>query len=323
MFYQNSQLALILDNGAGTRLLSANRVPIAESRAQGLPALQVKTDSAGSTLATVTMGSGHSECAYNPFGYSSKPVGSQSHRLFNAEVFDNLSQGYHLGAGERVYLPALMRFGSPDTMSPFGEGGINWYAYCSNDPINFNDPSGNNKVPFFSLQDQAFRALGISAGFERPVIQRIIAGSKKINQNYVLWSSEPDDIQLKLKVMSPVAMKVATRKSYYLRANAGMVSARSGLDMLRDAHSPASAKGILPVDRARVKAVYSQGVNSDHLDKIKQGISVPDANGATRLAAEFEARIERPFTHNISFELTRRERFIGWVRRELRLDPTI
>ena len=35
-----------------------------------------------------------------------------------------------------------MRFNSPDTLSPFGKGGINAYAYCAGDPVNRSDPSG-------------------------------------------------------------------------------------------------------------------------------------------------------------------------------------
>lgn len=34
-------------------------------------------------------------------------------------------------------------FNSPDSWSPFGERGLNAYAYCQGDPINFRDPSGH------------------------------------------------------------------------------------------------------------------------------------------------------------------------------------
>jgi len=36
----------------------------------------------------------------------------------------------------------LMRFNSPDKLSPFGEGGLNTYSYCQGDPVNRVDPSG-------------------------------------------------------------------------------------------------------------------------------------------------------------------------------------
>ncbi len=48
-----------------------------------------------------------------------------------------------LGNGYRWYLPWLMRFNAPDSLSPFGAGGSNAYAYCAADPINRSDPSGH------------------------------------------------------------------------------------------------------------------------------------------------------------------------------------
>ncbi|HGM5910732.1 RHS repeat-associated core domain-containing protein [Serratia marcescens] len=62
---------------------------------------------------------------------------------FNGERCDPVSGSYHLGNGYRAYNPVLMRFNCPDSLSPFGEGGINPYAYCAGDPVNFTDPSGH------------------------------------------------------------------------------------------------------------------------------------------------------------------------------------
>lgn len=62
---------------------------------------------------------------------------------FNGERLDPESEDYHLGNGYRTYSPTLMRFRCPDDLSPFGAGGINPYAYCAGDPVNFTDPSGH------------------------------------------------------------------------------------------------------------------------------------------------------------------------------------
>ena len=56
---------------------------------------------------------------------------------------DPVTGGYLLGNGYRMYLPELMRFNSPDSWSPFGQGGIHLYAYCEADPINHADSSGH------------------------------------------------------------------------------------------------------------------------------------------------------------------------------------
>ena len=63
---------------------------------------------------------------------------------FNGERTDPVLGGYHLGNGYRLYSPSLRRFTSPDSMSPFGQGGINPYAYCEGDPINNTDPTGRS-----------------------------------------------------------------------------------------------------------------------------------------------------------------------------------
>ncbi|MEN4700012.1 RHS repeat-associated core domain-containing protein [Pantoea agglomerans] len=62
---------------------------------------------------------------------------------FNGERVDPVSGIWHLGNGYRAYNPVLMRFNCPDSLSPFGAGGINPYAYCAGDPINQTDPSGH------------------------------------------------------------------------------------------------------------------------------------------------------------------------------------
>lgn len=78
-------------------------------------------------------------------GWSPYGSGDEADLLpgFNGERTDPVSGTYHLGNGYRAYNPVLMRFNCPDSLSPFGAGGINPYAYCAGDPINFTDPSGH------------------------------------------------------------------------------------------------------------------------------------------------------------------------------------
>ncbi|WP_235428099.1 RHS repeat-associated core domain-containing protein [Xenorhabdus khoisanae] len=78
--------------------------------------------------------------AWSPYGNGGPEDGLPS---FNGERADPVSGTYHLGNGYRAYNPVLMRFNCPDSLSPFGAGGINSYAYCAGDPVNFTDPSGH------------------------------------------------------------------------------------------------------------------------------------------------------------------------------------
>lgn len=70
---------------------------------------------------------------------------------YNGGLHESGTHWQLLGNGRRAYNPVLMRFHSPDRLSPFGAGGINGYAYCGNDPINLGDPSGQFAVPLMAL----------------------------------------------------------------------------------------------------------------------------------------------------------------------------
>lgn len=69
-----------------------------------------------------------------------------THLGFNGELCEPLTGHYLLGNGYRAYNPILMRFNSPDSLSPFAEGGINAYTYCQGDPLNKLDPTGHIRI---------------------------------------------------------------------------------------------------------------------------------------------------------------------------------
>lgn len=78
---------------------------------------------------------------YDAFGYTGSVIPPAN--AFNGEYLDRDTGCYMLGNGYRAYSPCLRRFLSPDSLSPFGQGGINVYAYCNGDPVNKTDPTGH------------------------------------------------------------------------------------------------------------------------------------------------------------------------------------
>ncbi|MBA1201642.1 RHS repeat-associated core domain-containing protein [Pseudomonas capeferrum] len=81
--------------------------------------------------------------SYTPYGYSASADSMHSLLGFNGQSLDEITGCQLLGHGYRAFSSVLMRFKSPDDWSPFGEGGLNAYAYCLGNPINYNDPSGH------------------------------------------------------------------------------------------------------------------------------------------------------------------------------------
>jgi RHS repeat-associated protein len=82
--------------------------------------------------------------AYTVYGHRPAESGMTCLLGFNGEPPDPVTGHYLLGNGYRAFNPVLMRFNSPDSLSPFGEGGLNGYAYCGGDPVNRVDPTGHS-----------------------------------------------------------------------------------------------------------------------------------------------------------------------------------
>lgn len=116
------------------------------------------SDSKNSVLAEMA-GSIH-RLAYSPYGQQSSRQKVMAHLGFNGELREPTSGWYLLGNGHRAYNPQLMRFHSPDKLSPFGRGGLNTYMYCGGEPVMNVDPTGRSfwsralKIwDFFSLSN--------------------------------------------------------------------------------------------------------------------------------------------------------------------------
>ncbi|GAB7529464.1 hypothetical protein PS3A_18730 [Pseudomonas sp. 3A(2025)] len=124
------------------------------------------TDASNSVLAELKSGSAN-RLAYTPYGVQSAQRPVDATLGFNGQRRETPTGWYHLGNGHRVYNPVLRRFHTPDTLSPFGKGGLNAYAYCQGDPVNFSDPSGR----FIHMLPAAFSLFKTAARHTRKLVQ--------------------------------------------------------------------------------------------------------------------------------------------------------
>lgn len=104
--------------------------------------------------------------AYAPFGHSTAT--SNAHSAFVGQWLE-CKGTYMLGNGRRMYFPTLMRFSRPDSYSPFGEGGLNAYAYCTGQPVSQSDPTGTSPMKSLfalgAIQTTMFSVLTITTAF--------------------------------------------------------------------------------------------------------------------------------------------------------------
>ncbi|WP_347709429.1 RHS repeat-associated core domain-containing protein [Pseudomonas sp. 51_B] len=136
-----------------------------------------------------------STVTYTPYGFQ-KDLRHSGALFFAGERLDTAGGGYLLGNGYRLYRPALLRFVSADDISPFGEGGLNAYAYCAGDPINKHDPSGHKPVWLMAL----YKGLGISQHKAEP------SGLTKVLKDFGL---PKDDLKFHLKSLAQPSAKGA------------------------------------------------------------------------------------------------------------------
>jgi RHS repeat-associated protein len=144
-FYQKSRLVTEIQGSMQRSVFQQDDQLLAQQQHQGgtVETTLLATDQQRSVLTALNATQPH-PLAYTPYGHRAPENGLLSLLGFNGERPDPVTGHYLLGNGYRAFNPVLMRFNSPDSWSPFGEGGVNAYAYCLGNPINFRDPTGHS-----------------------------------------------------------------------------------------------------------------------------------------------------------------------------------
>ncbi|KPA97213.1 RHS repeat-associated core domain-containing protein [Pseudomonas asplenii] len=142
-FYLKDRLSTEIQGAIQRSIFQQEDQLLAQQQRQGgaVETTLLATDQQRSVLHALDATQPH-PIAYTPYGHRPPENGLLSLLGFNGERPDPVTGHYLLGNGYRAFNPVLMRFNSPDSLSPFGEGGLNAYAYCEGDPVNFSDPTG-------------------------------------------------------------------------------------------------------------------------------------------------------------------------------------
>uniref|UniRef100_UPI00046405A1 RHS repeat-associated core domain-containing protein n=1 Tax=Pseudomonas syringae TaxID=317 RepID=UPI00046405A1 len=166
-FYRDGQLANQLRGEEQRSFIRAGDQLLAEQRGGNSAGTQLlSTDARRTVLAEVSPQS-INDLSYSAYGHRSSVVAAASRSGFNGELRELATGWYLLGQGYRAYNPVLMRFHSPDSLSPFGNGGLNAYAYCVGDPVNYLDPDGH--IPWWVGLVAGVAATVVTAGIAAPL----------------------------------------------------------------------------------------------------------------------------------------------------------
>lgn len=144
-FYCKNRLTTEIQGAIKHSIVQHDDLLLAQHRVEDkvLDTTLLATDQQRSVLRTLKADHLPHPIAYSPYGHRDPENGLLSLLGFNGERPDPVTGHYLLGNGYRAFNPVLMRFNSSDSLSPFGKGGLNSYAYCLGDPINLYDPNGS------------------------------------------------------------------------------------------------------------------------------------------------------------------------------------
>lgn len=164
---RNAEFAYVYDVYLFEKSLQGNITAVYS--AEGVKLVSYLYDAWGNFTTTYHNGGEETAAALNPFKY-------------RGYYFDADLGFYYLES--RYYDQNIRRFISPDEVDFLGANGdlsgFNLYAYCSNDPVNYYDPSGNVAI-------WASILIGAAIGFVTTVIKDYINDGSLFNGDVSQW----------------------------------------------------------------------------------------------------------------------------------------
>ncbi|HYQ48917.1 MAG TPA: RHS repeat-associated core domain-containing protein [Pseudomonas sp.] len=189
-FYQDGRITTVQEGQLHRAIFRAVNVPLAEQKTADAKDTSLLAIDGKNSIFTVQ--NAHGDEAHSFTAYGHNPTLSSAKTLLGYNGEQHASEDlYILGRGTRCYSTRMGRFLSPDAFSPFGRGGINAYAYCNGDPINYFDDSGNMR-----------KAMPRPGGSQRAVQSRttIVRGQDNLNQQIKLVDKVNDLVQQREKL---------------------------------------------------------------------------------------------------------------------------
>ncbi|WP_447786045.1 RHS repeat-associated core domain-containing protein [Stenotrophomonas bentonitica] len=157
---------------------------------------------------------------------------------YNGVLHEATGSWQILGNGYRLYNPVLMRFHSPDDMSPFGKGGLNAYSYCLLDPINHVDPSGHWSLNVFTANLLGFR-------LRTPLVAQVVAATAASLSAVGIAVASKSDAQRGLTITAAVILGAISLKlghhAWVKRKPPATISAPVGAPAAAAAPTPLTA----------------------------------------------------------------------------------
>lgn len=271
LFYQKSRLATQIQAGMQHSILQVDDHLLAQTSHSGKAAEIALLAADGLRSVVHVVGSGqHQAQAYTAYGYQAPTSGLHSLLGFAGERPDPVTGHYLLGNGYRAFNPVLMRFNSPDRLSPFGEGGVNAYVYCQGDPVSFKDPTGHIRIASTSFLFRGVKVGPLTVRLKRlkntmPVSRDVVSsGNATVS---IIKPSQQSLTALPSRLVRPVdkRLSVPAYKKYFLtrderNAYEQLISERDELRSFGVQHReavPTEHSIRLPELEQKVDAIYS------------------------------------------------------------------